>query len=103
MTGVESVQESGDRADRLVRMYVIDQCYRGSDRKGKNKHLLACKDATADVSVDHVLCYDTGVDGMEFNATITCPHGEREEYEYCELGDLPWLLEELARDYPDLT
>ena len=110
--------DASERANELVRRYVLDQCYRtrfelhipgcpaevsyreGSN-PGTNKHLLECPDAVADVSMSAELWYDTGVEALRFTADISCPHGEREDYEYGELGDLPSLLEDLERDYPD--
>lgn len=35
---------------------------------------------------------------MQFTSVLSCPHGERQEFEFGELGDLPDILADMQRD-----
>jgi hypothetical protein len=89
-------------ADELVRRYIM-RTFREPDAgmysSARNGHLMACPDTVvSEAEVEGCRFWDTGVTGMQFTAVISCPHGERQEFEFGELGELPDILADLDRD-----
>lgn len=41
---------------------------------------------------------DTGCDYARFEAVITCPHGEREQFEWGDFGEIGRILEEFEEE-----
>jgi hypothetical protein len=41
---------------------------------------------------------DTGCDYARFEAVIVCPHGQREEFEWGQFGEIADILEEMGED-----
>lgn len=81
-------------ADELVRAYILRH-YREDD---PHSHLATCPETVVvNETTQRTLFYDTGVDGVAFDATVRCPHMST-EYEFGELGDLPDILAEMADD-----
>lgn len=81
-------------ADELVRRYIL-RSYRD---QAPGSHLATCPEVVVEeAETRHALFYDTGVDGVIFEATLRCPH-ESKEYEYGELGDLSDILADMERD-----
>jgi hypothetical protein len=62
-------------------------------------HLRECPDLT----VEHPDAYngtygcDTGCEYARLEADLSCPHGERETFEYGEFGDIADLLREMSK------
>lgn len=87
------MSRSSSNADvnELVRRYILRQ-YR---RECPDSHLATCPATVVeDAEATPARFYDTGVEGIEFTATLRCSH-KTEDYEYGELGDLPDILKEL--------
>lgn len=99
--------------DELVNRYVM-RTYRTENTKRERRgsygewvpkaeqpHLVACPEAVADATAeDGVYGCETGCDYARFEATISCPHGFSEQYEYGQFGELSYILEDLEKDYP---
>lgn len=87
---------ASERANQLVRNYIID-----SYRDANPKHHLATCDQLAVEEMDardgSYGC-DTGCEYVRFEAVLTCPHDEREEYEYGNFGELAYIIEDLERE-----
>lgn len=87
-------------ADELVTAYILDQYRKSTLNIG---HLSTCPDVRVEDPdyTDGSYGCDTGCEYVTFDAVITCPHGEREEFEYGEFGDLAgiisWLQDEQAK------
>lgn len=84
-------------ADDLVNRYVL-RWFR-EESMGHLPHLRECPDLTvtnADARDGSYGC-ETGCDYVRFEAVITCPHGEREEVEWGQFGELASILEDLER------
>ncbi len=80
-------------ADARVSAWVAEQ-YRADGMS--NAHLRTCPDlAVTYEGRDGVWGCDTGCEYWRFEATMTCPHGEREEYEYGDFGTLADILDDL--------
>lgn len=90
-------------ADELVRRYIM-RTFRADGAnvlypEGRNAHLADCADAYVAAAETNVARFwDTGVTGVQFSASIKCPHGERQEYEFGDLGDLSDILADMERD-----
>ncbi|MDH2424782.1 hypothetical protein [Sphaerisporangium sp. TRM90804] len=82
--------------DALVTRFVLNQ-YR---EEGTNEHLKACPDITTENAEGSDGSYgcDTGCDYVQFEATITCPHGERDGFEWGDFGDMASILERLEAE-----
>jgi hypothetical protein len=83
------VTDADERVSRL-----IAQIYR---EEGGNEHLTECSGLTIadpDVTSGPGAC-DTGCERVGFTATLTCPHGARDEFEWSDWGELSDLLEKL--------
>jgi len=60
-------------------------------------HLLDCGEATVDHldGGDGFYGCDTGCEYIRLSATIRCPHGEAQEYDYGLFGELSDILDDL--------
>lgn len=89
--------ERNERVEALLRAHVADT-YR-KDNAGS--HLARCPDlivAEVDAYNSTYGC-DTGCEYVRMEAVLTCPHGERVEYEWGDFGELATVIEDLeARD-----
>lgn len=96
MTTWEEHERREAEINALVARYVLDQ-YRD---EGTNEHLKACPDITTDDAEGSDGSYgcDTGCDYRRFEATITCPHGERDAFEWGEFGTIASIIEDLERE-----
>lgn len=88
--------DMSERAAALLARWVLGQ-YRDQPAGSGNQHLRACPQAVAtDVDGgDGAYGCDTGCDYVRLEAVISCPHGERDEYEYGDFGELAWIIEDL--------
>lgn len=84
-------------ADRLVALYILD-AWRGDHPDHADCPSLRVVNA----ETHFALFYDTGVEGVQFTAELACEHRGQFDYEFGELGDLSYILEDIARDYDDL-
>lgn len=91
------VDDMSERTTALVTRWVLKR-YR--EAHGRNGHLRDCSDAVAtDVEGgDGTYGCDTGCEYVRLEATISCPHGERDEYDYGDFGELAWILEDLEAE-----
>lgn len=90
------IDYASERANALVRAYIIES-YRSAH---PDHHLATCGQMTveeADARDGSYGC-DTGCEYVRFEAVLTCPHDEREEYEYGQFGELSYLIEDLERE-----
>jgi hypothetical protein len=39
--------------------------------------------------------FDTGVEAVRFTARLSCPHRGEVEWEWADLGELPYLIEDM--------
>lgn len=88
-------------ADDLVRRFILDKYREESRLPGRgdreHSHLAAC----AEVEVADPDAYnglygcDTGCEYARFEATIRCPHGYSEEYEWGDFGEIAGILPQL--------
>ena len=91
-------EEREQRADVLVSRYTLAK-YRESG-EAENAHLKVCPEAVTEDPESHNGTYgcDTGCEYVRFEATITCPHGQREDFEWGTFGELSYILEDLEAD-----
>lgn len=69
-------------------------------KNGASEHLRACNPLTVSYKgMDSVYGCDTGCEYARLEATITCPHGESEDYEYGQFGELADLLEDIFDEF----
>ena len=94
-------ESSADRADRLLRAYVLeqfrDECQHYTAEA--ERHLAGCDEAKVlefDSRNGSCGC-DTGCDYMTLEATVGCPHQGPVEYEYGEFGETWMLVEALEK------
>lgn len=87
-------------ADELLADYILD-AYRKehshyATREPMN-HLADCDEVTIThpVGEDGVYGCDTGCSYYRLSANLTCPHGESEEYEYGDFGEIGDIIAEL--------
>lgn len=67
----------------------------------QEKHLTGCPDAKVTMNgIEAIRMYDTGITGVEIDATISCLHDHAEEWVYSEMGTFPELLQNLI-EYAD--
>ena len=90
------LDEAGERANRLVAAWIVRR-YRSD---GGNAHLRVCPDASVEVEgYDSQFGCDTGCEYARLEATIACPHGDRDEdFEYGQFGELADLLNEIETE-----
>lgn len=89
------IESTSPAADAKVTMWVTGM-YRS---KGSNVHLRNCPDLTLSYEgYDGTYGCDTGCEYLRLECEASCPHGEREEYEYGDFGELSYLLEDIERD-----
>jgi hypothetical protein len=87
--------ERNERVETLLRGFVLDE-YRKEGR-GLGEHLTDCPDlvvAELDANDGTYGC-QTGCDYVRFEAVLTCPHGERTEWEWGDFGELAYIIEDL--------
>jgi hypothetical protein len=79
-------------ADDLLRNHVIAKY-----RESYNNHLAQCIGLTvAELDAnDSTYGCDTGCEYVRLESVLTCPHGERVDYDWGDFGELAWLIEEL--------
>jgi hypothetical protein len=85
-------------ADELLSRYLIRHY---QDSGARNDHLRTCSEATVAPDPDYMdstYGCDTGCEYVRLEATIVCPHGESEDYEYGEFGDIAGLIQDLERE-----
>ncbi len=88
------ITEAGERANALVAAWIIRK-YRTD---GGNAHLRSCNSTTVAVDGrDGTAGCDTGCDYVRLEATVTCPHGQHDTYEYGTYGDIAMIVDELER------
>lgn len=91
---VVQLDEAGERANTLVSNWIV----RGYRKNGGNQHLRGCDQAVVEVAGgDSTYGCDTGCDYLRLDAVLTCPHGERDEYEYGDFTELAFIIEDLER------
>jgi hypothetical protein len=101
------MDERNERVEALLRAFIIRQYRTAHEHRrrpvgpgGYDNHLAGCPDLTA-VDVDaqggSYGC-DTGCDYARFEAVLTCPHGEREEYMYGTFGELSYMVEDMIEE-----
>lgn len=81
----------------ILRMYRENRCNSLGD---PTTHLAGCMDAVVtdpDAQGGTYGC-DTGCDYYTLTATISCPHGESEDYEYGDFGEISYLIEDLEKE-----
>lgn len=81
---------SADAADEKVARFILATYREPGEGQGSNEHLRACPDAVVadpDTSDGTYGC-DTGCEYVRFEATITCPHGESEGFEWGDFGSV---------------
>lgn len=86
-------------ADELVRRFILGK-YREENTwrvSPERSHLVTCPDvevADPDAYNGMYGC-DTGCEYARFEATIRCPHGHSEEYEWGDFGEIADILPQL--------
>lgn len=86
-----NLTDASENANALVAAWIVRQ-YR---EDGGNEHLRTCPDmATAGVEgYDGQYGCETGCDYVRLEATIVCPHGERDDdWLYGEFGELADII-----------
>lgn len=91
-----------NRADELVARYIL-RVYREQHARvdgTPTTHLAGCAEAqvTDPDAQNGTYGCDTGCDYYTLTATISCPHGETEDYEYGDFGEIAYLIEDLERE-----
>lgn len=101
MSTVEEREHRERDADKLVARFIL-ATYR-EPGKAYNQHLKACPDLIVENpdARDGTYRCDTGCEYVRFEAVITCPHGEREEFEWGKFGNLAGILAEMRKDEAD--
>jgi hypothetical protein len=86
-------------ADELVRRFILGKYReeRAIRTHSGRAHLLACPEVeVADPEAyDSTYGCDTGCEYVRFEATIRCPHGYSEEYEWGDFDDIASILPRL--------
>jgi hypothetical protein len=95
------MQITNEDADEKVRKYVLWK-YQRTDRENYHepKHLHDCPSiriVELDAFDGSYGC-DTGCEYYRFESTITCDHGETDDYTWGQFGELAMLLEDLETD-----
>ncbi|MER7361903.1 hypothetical protein [Nonomuraea wenchangensis] len=85
-------------ADERVARFIL-KTYR-EPGEAENAHLRDCPDATVQDpdAYDGTYGCDTGCDYARFEGVITCPHGEREQFEWGDFGEIGGILDEMEQD-----
>jgi hypothetical protein len=94
----EEIDEREQRVNALLGRYIMRR-YKDRDG-GDNAHLKSCPESALiehDAKDTRYGC-DTGCEYMRFEAVITCPHDEREEYDWGDFGELEFLISDLERE-----
>lgn len=84
-------------ADELVNRYILE-IYRDG---GDNDHLRGCAEASIEESEAYDSCYGctTGCEYARLEATIACPHGERDDdFTYGEFGRISDIIKWLETE-----
>lgn len=88
------MDEAGERANTLVAAWIVRK-YRAD---GSNEHLRGCEATTVAVEGgDGSYGCDTGCDYVRLEAVVTCPHDQRDEFEYGAFAEMSYILEDLER------
>lgn len=90
------------KADELVAAYIL-RVYRERHEMNDGTHtthLAGCAEAsvTNPDTQDGTYGCETGCDYYTLTATIACPHGMKEDYEYGDFGMIAFLLKDLERE-----
>ncbi|GAA0853385.1 hypothetical protein ACFQVD_26625 [Streptosporangium amethystogenes subsp. fukuiense] len=87
---------SAEEADERVTRFIL-KTYR---EEGYNDHLTTCPDLTAQNPEGYNSQYgcDTGCEYVRFEATMTCPHGESDDFEWGDFDDLASILKQLDEE-----
>lgn len=66
----------------------------------ESRHLRECDGLTVvePEAYDSFYGCETGCEYARLEARLTCPHGESEDFEYGEFGDITDMIEEMRRD-----
>lgn len=81
-----------ERVEALVKSWVL-----GKFREDTSGHLATCPDAVVDSfeATDGSYGCATGCSYVHASATVSCRHGQSEEWDGGEFGELSWVIEEL--------
>ena len=92
-------------ADELVRRFVLRQYRRkyvhaGYSNRAAAEHLQSCPDITVtdQEAYDGEYGCDTGCEYARLEATLRCPHGFSDDFEYGEFGDVADINKDQERD-----
>lgn len=89
-------------ADEKVRQLIL-HLLRGNDQGwsfgyGPPEHFAECPDVTVvEVETSNELWFDTGIEATRFTARLSCPHRGEVEWEWADLGELPYLIEDMEQ------
>lgn len=86
----------------VLQQYRADCKMRTSVARPELTHLATCSDVivTPIEAYDGLYGCDTGCEYARLEVVISCPHGEREEFDYGTFGELADILEEIAEFRP---
>ncbi len=95
-----STWEERERREAEINALVTRFVLRTYREEGDNAHLKACTDISATDTEGRDGSYgcNTGCDYVTFEATITCPHGERGDFEWGDFGSMDTIIEELEQE-----
>lgn len=87
--------ERNERVEALVRGWVLREF-----RDDTTGHLSTCPLASLEEydADDGSYGCDTGCEYVRVSATAVCPHGEREEWQHGEFGELSMVIEDLVAE-----
>ena len=88
-------------ADEKVKQLILNTL-RADDRGWNSEygppdeHFVTCPDVkVAEAETNGELWFDTGVEAVRLTARLSCPHRGEVEWEWADLGELPYLIEDM--------
>lgn len=90
-----NLDDVGERANMIVGTWIIGRFRRG----GENEHLRACESLVTESINGYDGSYgcDTGCEYARIEITVSCTHGQREDFSVGEFGELADMIDEIVK------
>lgn len=92
------MNEADEKLHRLILHYLHDQNFGWNDGYEAPEHFVTCSSVqVVEAEANAEMWFDTGVEAVRLTARLSCPHEGEVEWEWADLGELYYLIEDMDR------